>query len=115
MELISQRHTTLTTTMIVRDFLMNAPSGTLLNIKEISNKLNMSERTLKRRLQDENISFRALQNETLHRRADSLLAQNLNLGQVAEILGFSDLSTFSQAYKRWTGVAPSHYKKQMIK
>ncbi|MDA3464549.1 helix-turn-helix domain-containing protein [Acinetobacter nosocomialis] len=46
---------------------------------------------------------------------DSLLAQNLNLGQVAEILGFSDLSTFSQAYKRWTGVAPSHYKKQMIK
>ena len=51
---------------------MNAPSGTLLNIKEISNKLNMSERTLKRRLQDENISFRALQNETLHRRADSL-------------------------------------------
>lgn len=115
MELISQRHTTLTTTMIVRDFLMNAPSGTLLNIKEISNKLNMSERTLKRRLQDENISFRALQNETLHRRADSLLAQNLNLGQVAEILGFSDLSTFSQAYKRWTCVAPSHYKKQMIK
>lgn len=110
MELITQRHTTLTTTMVIRDFLMNAPSGALLNIKDISNKLNMSERTLKRRLQDEKISFRVLQNETLHRRANVLLAKDLNLSQIAEVLGFSDLSTFSQAYKRWTGFPPSHYK-----
>ncbi|WP_227554130.1 helix-turn-helix transcriptional regulator [Acinetobacter haemolyticus] len=75
-------------------------------------KLNMSERTLKRRLQDENISFRVLQNETLHRRANVLLAKDLNLSQIAEILGFSDLSTFSQAYKRWTGFPPSHYKNE---
>lgn len=115
MELITQRHTTFTTTMVVRDFLMNAPSGTLLNINDISNKLNMSERTLKRRLQNENISFRILQNESLHRRADVLLAKDINLSQIAEILGFSDLSTFSQAYKRWTGFPPSHYKNNEIK
>lgn len=115
MELITQRHTTLTTTMIVRDFLSNAPSGTLLNLNDIATKLNMSERTLKRKLQDENTSFRTLQNETLHERANTLLAKDLSLSQIAETLGFSDLSTFSQAYKRWTGIAPSHYKKRKIK
>lgn len=111
MELITQRHTTLTTTMIVRDFFNNAPSGTFFNLNDIANKLNMSERTLKRKLQDENTSFRMLQNETLHERANKLLAKDLNLGQIAEVLGFSDLSTFSQAYKRWTGFSPSHYRK----
>ncbi|PJF02914.1 AraC family transcriptional regulator [Acinetobacter seifertii] len=115
MELITQRHTTLTTTMIVRDFLSNTPSGTLLNLNDIATKLNMSERTLKRKLQDENTSFRTLQNETLHERANTLLAKDLSLSQIAETLGFSDLSTFSQAYKRWTGIAPSHYKKRKIK
>ncbi|MFM6906338.1 MAG: AraC family transcriptional regulator ligand-binding domain-containing protein [Acinetobacter tjernbergiae] len=111
MELITQRHTTLTTTMIVRDFLMNAPSGVLVSLSHIANRLNTSERTLKRRLQEESISFRIIQNDILHYRADTLLSKDLSLTQVAEILGFSDLSTFSQAYKRWTGIAPSHYKK----
>jgi AraC-like DNA-binding protein len=114
-ELITQRHTTLTTTMIVRDFLMNAPSGVLLSLNHIANRLNISERTLKRRLQEESTSFRLIQSETLHYRADTLISKGLSLTQVAEILGFSDLSTFSQAYKRWTGIAPSHYKNIEIK
>jgi AraC-like DNA-binding protein len=110
-ELIGQRHTTLTTTMIVRDFLMNAPTGTLLKLNYIADRLHSSERTLKRRLQNENTSFRLIQNEVLHQRANELLLKKLSLTQVAELLGFSDLSTFSQAYKRWTGLAPSHDQK----
>ncbi|MCH7313072.1 AraC family transcriptional regulator [Acinetobacter sp. ANC 3882] len=30
---------------------------------------------------------------------------------MADSLGFSDLSTFSQAYKRWSGITPSYFKK----
>lgn len=107
MELITNRHTTLTTTMIVHDCLMNAPFGVLLRLNNIAHKLNTSERTLKRRLQEEKTSFRVIQNETLHYRANKLLSTNLSLTQIAETLGFSDLSTFSQAYKRWTGISPS--------
>ncbi|USA48216.1 AraC family transcriptional regulator [Acinetobacter sp. C26M] len=113
-ELIRQRHTTLTTTMIVRDFLMNAPTGTLLKLNHIADRLHSSERTLKRRLQEENTTFRQIQNEALHQRANDLLSGNLTLTQVAEHLGFSDLSTFSQAYKRWTGIAPSQFQKRII-
>ena len=111
-ELITQRHTTLTTTMIVRDFLSNAPSGKLLTLPDIASKFHISERTLKRRLQEENSSFRLIQNETLQQRANEFLCKDLSLAQVAEDLGFSDLSTFSQAYKRWTGITPSQFKKE---
>lgn len=106
-ELISQRRTTLTTAMIVRDFLKAAPAGSLLVLGDLAGKLNISERTLKRKLQAESTSFSDLQAETLRERAQQLLAGEMSLTQIAEVLGFADLSTFSQAYKRWTGVAPS--------
>ena len=109
-ELITQRQTILTTTIIVRDFLMNSSNGELLHLDSVANKLNMSERTLKRRLQQENTSFRQIQNETLLQRSNALLSTELSLTQISEILGFSDLSTFSQAYKRWTGTSPSQSK-----
>lgn len=54
--------------------------------------LNTSERTLKRRLQEEGACFRDISNTVRKARAQAL--------------GFSDMSSFSQAYKRWTGIAP---------
>lgn len=74
--------------------------------------LNMSERTLKRWLQREGTSFSAMQTASRQAKADKLLADGrLTLTEIADALGFSDLSTFSQAYKRWTGHAPSAARK----
>ncbi len=43
--------------------------------------------------------------------AETLLADaRLSLAEVAERLGFSDLSSFSQAFKRWYGVPPGAYR-----
>ncbi|OJA24332.1 hypothetical protein BGV47_31550 [Burkholderia ubonensis] len=57
--------------------------------------MNTSARKLKRRLLDEGTTFRALLGD-----------ERPTLTEVAERLGFSDLSSFSQAFKRWYGVAP---------
>ena len=62
-------------------------------LKDVATLLNTSERTLKRRLQEEGACFRDISNTVRKTRAQAL--------------GFSDMSSFSQAYKRWTGVAPS--------
>ena len=41
-------------------------------------------------------------------RAQALVAEGrLPMKEIAQVLGFSDLSSFSQAYKRWTGTTPS--------
>jgi AraC-like DNA-binding protein len=47
--------------------------------------------------------------------AETLLRESgLALGEIAERLGFADLSTFSQAFKRWYGVAPSAFRSRAL-
>ena len=77
----------------------------------VARLLQLSERTLKRRLQDDGTSFRALLADARQQQARTLLADGaLSLTDIAEQMGFSDLSSFSQAFKRWFGVAPSRMR-----
>ncbi|NRA29200.1 MAG: helix-turn-helix transcriptional regulator, partial [Parvularculaceae bacterium] len=73
----------------------------------VARSLGMSVATLRRRLVEEGASFRALRVETLKRQAEVLLDGQAPLSQVAEQLGFSDVRSFSRAYKTWTGVTPN--------
>lgn len=59
---------------------------------------------------DEGTTFRALLAKARSRSAIEMLnAERLSLTEITERPGFSDLSSFSQAFKRWRGVAPSHF------
>lgn len=81
-------------------------------LAEVARSLNMSERSLKRRLQQEGASFRELVEQYRKSEACRLLAEgDMTIRDIAFGLGFSDTSTFSQAFKRWHGVAPTHYRK----
>lgn len=85
-----------------------AESAVPPRLAALARTLRLSERGLKRRLQQEGTSYRQLL-ET-HRRAlaaRALADGDSRLTDIAERLGFADLSSFSQAYKRWHGVAPS--------
>lgn len=69
--------------------------------------INTTERTLKRRLQSEGTTFREISNVARLARADILMQDGrLSFAQIAAELGFSEPTTFSQAYKKWTGVPP---------
>ncbi|RDS98780.1 AraC family transcriptional regulator, partial [Burkholderia contaminans] len=73
--------------------------------------MNTGPRTLKRRLHGEGTTFRALLAQARGAMAETLLGDaRLSLAEVAERLGFSDLSSFSQAFKRWYGVPPGAYR-----
>ena len=68
----------------------------------------MTERTLRRKLVDEGHPFRELLDDV--RRdlcALYFLENNRSYGEIALLLGYSDLSAFTRAHKRWHGVAPS--------
>lgn len=107
-ELLSRRKTRLDTTTFVREHLNTLPGGQTLQLQDFADLLNTSERTLKRRLQQEGTSFRELAMAVRRAKAETLIAAGrLTMTEIAAELGFSDLSTFSQAFKRWTGTAPS--------
>lgn len=76
---------------------------------------NMSARSLKRRLMEDGTSFRKLSMEVRRQKAIELLRDDrLTIADIADKLGFSDPSSFSQAFKRWHGVAPGFYRRQVI-
>ncbi|WP_417546292.1 helix-turn-helix transcriptional regulator [Marinobacter sp.] len=88
---------------------MQNSGARILTLPIIARHFHMSERTLKRHLQAEGVSFRQLLEDVRKSRAESLLKEGgMSISETASSLGFSDASTFSQAFKRWTGKAPSY-------
>ncbi|MFE8072796.1 AraC family transcriptional regulator [Marinobacteraceae bacterium S3BR75-40.1] len=79
----------------------------------IAETLNMGERTLQRKLEQEGSPFRSLVDKV----ASELVCQWLtetdaSLQSIAEQLGFSDASALHRAFLRWKGVAPGLWRKQ---
>ncbi|MDB5970324.1 MAG: hypothetical protein JWQ90_2774 [Hydrocarboniphaga sp.] len=74
--------------------------------------LNMTERTLLRRLHEENTTFKELLDKQREELAyDYLRREDLPLEKIADLLGFSSSSTFSRAFVQWTGKRPSDWRK----
>ena len=85
----------------------------LPTLEEVADTLHVSTRTLKRRLQDEGRNFRALVDHVLCERATQMLQEEgLSVSEVAFRLGYNDVSNFSRAFRRWTGVSPSDFRKE---
>jgi AraC-like DNA-binding protein len=79
----------------------------------LARMLNVSVRTLHRRLRDEGTSVRVLVDEVRCARSRTYLETGeLNVSEVAALLGFADESAFTKAFKRWTGVAPGLYRRR---
>lgn len=80
--------------------------------EDVSGLLNMSKRKLQLKLADENVRFKSILDDIRSNLAkEYLIEQNLCLSEIAFLLGFSEVSSFSRAFKRWTGVSPGQYKK----
>ncbi len=73
----------------------------------------VNRRTLSRRLRAEGTSFRQLTNEVHFAVAKQLLADtSMNLTQISAALNFSELAAFTHAFRRWSGMAPSTWRKE---
>ena len=77
----------------------------------VSQRLNRSTSTLQRQLQLEGLNYRDVLESTRRSLAENYLRDNKHsFAQVAFLLGFSDQSNFSRAFKRWTSLSPKQYQ-----
>ncbi|WP_435592598.1 AraC family transcriptional regulator [Nocardia sp. bgisy118] len=83
--------------------------GVASGLDEVAAELRMSTRTLRRRLTDEGTSYRELVAETRQMLAEELLSIGATVEDVAGRLGYSDASSFTHAFTRWTGVTPGRF------
>jgi AraC-like DNA-binding protein len=81
------------------------------SFQDVARNLSMSTRTLRRKLRDENSSFRQLVDELLRDMAIRYFRDtDLTVEDVAEALGFSDAANFRKAFRRWTKATPHEFK-----
>ena len=86
------------------------PSGKV-DQELVSGRLNRSTSTLQRQLQVEGMSYRDVLETTQRSLAETYLRDNKHShAQIAYLLGFSEQSNFSRAFKRWTSMSPRQYQ-----
>lgn len=82
-----------------------------LTMEEIAHQLNMTTRTLRRKLTAEGTTYKAIVSDFLLKKAISLLTTTvLPIEKIAEKLGYSDTPNFYHAFKIWTGTSPGKYR-----
>lgn len=97
----------------VRDVIASQLPDTPPHAENVAAALHCSERSLHRRLREQGTSFGALRDEALHQLAcDALADPRLQLGDIAGLLGYSEQSAFTRAFRRWTGETPRAWRQR---
>jgi AraC-like DNA-binding protein len=97
----------------VEDYVRGALASGDCTIERCSLKLGLSVRTLQVRLGDSGLKFSNILEQQRSELACHHLEQlHLSLDQVAELLGYSEQSSFGRAFKRWTGLTPRLYRQR---
>lgn len=80
---------------------------------QVADALHMSVRNLQRRLQAEGTGFKQLLDETRRELAVQYVRQAYRpIGEITYLLGFSEPSNFTRAFRRWTGSAPMEFRQE---
>lgn len=82
-------------------------------LARVAKKVAAGSRTLQRQLKDHGVEFKRLVDDTRHRFSLNYLRDPKHtLTEIAYLLGYSEVSAFNRAFKRWTGSTPSEYRKK---
>nr|MDT0251103.1 AraC family transcriptional regulator [Endozoicomonas sp.] len=80
---------------------------------ELAQLLNISSRTLRRRLEKEGTSYQKVKDECRRDASIDYLSQpNLTINSVAALMGFDEPSAFHRSFKKWTDMTPGEFRKK---
>ena len=96
------------------DIIHELPSGGV-NEEAMASRLNMSKRTLHRKLKNSETSFRELLSDIRMQLAERYISDpTFSVTEIAFMLGYADSSAFSRAFRRWYDRSPSEFREQRI-
>jgi AraC-like DNA-binding protein len=85
-----------------------------VGVAPLARSLGMSDRTLARRLAEDGLTPAGLVDDLRRQLANRYLAERaFPLARITYLLGYSDLSTFTRAFRRWTGRTPSEWRAEL--
>jgi AraC-like DNA-binding protein len=81
-------------------------------VDRMAQRLALSSRTLQRRLMSIGMSYSLVLEQVRRELASHYLRMPLTVEKVALLLGYSDLTAFIRAHRRWTGVSPGRSRRE---
>ena len=101
-------------TLRVRRHLLKSQPHGQADEADTAAALGLDASTLRRKLAREGTSFRSVGQGLRHETSQHLLRESdLMLSEIALALGYAELSVFTRAFRRWSGMTPSAWRKQM--
>ena len=95
----------------VRVALCRRMCGERPSVNKLAKDLRVSPRTLQRRLEEAGTTYQRLLDEVRYQSARRLLARtDIDAGEVAFLLGFEELNSFTRAFQGWEGTTPARYR-----
>jgi AraC-like DNA-binding protein len=83
-----------------------------LSIEQVAADVGFTKRTLQRRLQEQDTNFAQLRDDVrFHYAIKYLIDDAMGVDLVSRALYFADRTSFTNAFKRWTGLSPSTFRK----
>ena len=98
----------------VRTMIVEELSSSAITKQRVADKLCMSPRSLQMKLAAKSTSFQEILDGTRHSLALGYMDQSaISITEAAYLLGFSDVSNFTRAFKRWTGKSPREFRQSL--
>ncbi|TAE56326.1 MAG: AraC family transcriptional regulator [Bacteroidetes bacterium] len=98
----------------VRRILLEQMREEAPGIEQVAERLHLSVRSLQMRLKEEGTTYQQILNSVRKQMAMACLREpRVRKGEIAQLLGFSEISVFSRTFKKWTGQSPSEYQASM--
>lgn len=86
-------------------------SDPAFDVPRLVSQMGFNRRSVQKYLRERGSGLADMIEEERKKRACELLEQgDRSLEEIAQALGYTDVSNFSRAFRRWSGVAPSHWR-----
>jgi AraC-like DNA-binding protein len=103
----------LTAAQAARELIKLRLMDSVVDIDGVASLLGVGTRTLQRQLSEECLTYRELVEQTrLERAMDLIRESSQTITSIALSLGYGDIASFTHAFRRWTGLPPSHYRRK---
>lgn len=98
----------------LRDVIVRNLAQDRVRLAMIAEEMNITQRTLQRKLNEAGVTFQQVLDQTRHELAlDYLKRERLSLAEIAFLLGYQEQSSFCHAFKEWTGLNPGAYREKI--
>ena len=96
----------------IRDKFIRGPNAYRMSIDDIGSELNISRRTLQRKLASLGADWsRLVEQCRFHQATQQLTEADVPLIELAQQLGYTDQANFGRAFRKWTGISPASFRR----